>query len=1050
MNGSQTTTRLGTQPNGAIGVAGELQWNNSNGANSGMATLEILINGVRYAMLSTSDSSAGLNSPNGVFQPDNGSSISVDGNAETATQQPFVGDAFSSGRTYRPFTIRLPLSVTRVTSVQYLYRSNYNGGGADDDIRFRNIQINQCKASLRIQKVIGGGRVSATNQFTLSIADAGSTQASTTTTGTGTTVGNGTATLAPFTAGTVYTLSEVASGSTTLNSYDTSYACTNASSGTGTSMPSGAGTSFSLTPAAGDDVTCTLVNNLLPPSLSITKASNGPWTVGQPGAAYTLTVGNTGAVSTSGTITVRDQLPSGIGIRPASGFAAATGWTCSYSDEAAQSATTIVPNTGMLIACTSATALAAGGTAVLIIPVVVTSESPSSVVNYASVGGGGDAFNGGTAPTAGPSCSNAAHCASATTGVTASPPAPATCTVGTPVNLLATAPFQSNFFTDSTTETRTATLTATSGDYRLGTGNGGRFVVDMNWKWSPGYPLPSNAATMTLRVNGTNYATMTTQAGFAGYGTLVALNGASLFDGTTTLETNRVSNEDIWVTLPSSVTTITSVQMTYTAGSAADDFFFTGPAIYGCPAPADLSVTKTNTPAQGPSDLANDTYVPGETRSYSIVVRNGGPFGAQNVTVSDPVPAGISAGTVSWTCAATSGGSVCGAASGSGALNDTGLNLPSGAVATYTVTMTVPTGFTGALTNTVTVTPPSNVNDPNPANNTATDTDQAAARVTLSKLSLGGVGAFSLSGSNGVAPQTLTTTVAGTAVSGTSQVLTTAGIATTLTEASPPAGYVLSAINCTGLGGGGTATPDLAARSVTLDAAATASGANITCTFTNSRIPLLRLQKALPSGRAAAADQFTLNMTGMAGLTTTGSGSTATGVLTHSGITIGNSYTLSEGGAGATNLANYSSSYACTNALVGGQTPGGTGTSFSVTPVAGDDLTCTLTNTAILADLQVVKTASPPGAVQVGQVVTYTIVATNNGPAAAHGAKLTDTPVGLNCQIPSATATCTATAGASCPSATVPVASLTGSGITLPAFPNGGSVMLTMQCTVLP
>ncbi|WP_162277348.1 DUF11 domain-containing protein [Rhodoferax koreensis] len=466
--------------------------------------------------------------------------------------------------------------------------------------------------------------------------------------------------------------------------------------------------------------------------------------------------------------------------------------------------------------------------------------------------------------------------------------------------------------------------------------------------------------------------------------------------------------------------------------------------------PADLSVTKTNTPAQGPSDLANDTYVPGETRSYAIVVRNGGPFGAQNVTVSDPVPAGISAGTVSWTCAATSGGSVCGAASGSGALNDTGLNLPSGAVATYTVTMTVPTGFTGALTNTVTVTPPSNVNDPNPANNTATDTDQAAARVTLSKLSLGGVGAFSLSGSNGVAPQTLTTTVAGTAVSGTSQVLTTAGIATTLTEASPPAGYVLSAINCTGLGGGGTATTDLAARTVTLDAAATASGANITCTFTNSRIPLLRLQKALPSGRAAAADQFTLNMTGMAGLTTTGSGSTATGVLTHSGITIGNSYTLSEGGAGATNLANYSSSYACTNALVGGQTPSGTGTSFSVTPVAGDDLTCTLTNTAILADLQVVKTASPPGAVQVGQVVTYTIVATNNGPAAAHGAKLTDTPVGLNCQIPSATATCTATAGASCPSATVPVASLTGSGITLPAFPNGGSVTVTVRCTVLP
>lgn len=351
---------------------------------------------------------------------------------------------------------------------------------------------------------------------------------------------------------------------------------------------------------------------------------------------------------------------------------------------------------------------------------------------------------------------------------------------------------------------------------------------------------------------------------------------------------------------------------------------------------ADLSVTKTNTPAQGPNDLPDDTYTPGETRTYSIVVSNSGPFGAHGVTVSDPLPAGIT--SASWTCSGTADG-IC-TASGSGAINDTAVGLPVGATVTYLLTLTVPASHTGDLRNTVTVTPGSATTDPNLTNNTATDID--------------------------------------------------------------------------------------------------------------TRAPQLRLQKSLPTGRAVAADQFTLNMTGMASLTTTGAGNTATGVLAHSGAVAGTAYTLSETAAAGANLANYTTTYSCTNTLAGGQTPSGTGISFAVTPVAGDDLTCTLVNTAATADLQIVKTANPADALQVGQVVTYTIVASNNGPSAANGAVITDTPVGLNCAAPSATATCVATAGASCPGPTVPVSSLTGAGITLPLFPNGGSVTLVMQCTVLP
>ncbi len=123
--------------------------------------------------------------------------------------------------------------------------------------------------------------------------------------------------------------------------------------------------------------------------------------------------------------------------------------------------------------------------------------------------------------------------------------------------------------------------------------------------------------------------------------------------------------------------------------------------------------------------------------------------------------------------------------------------------------------------------------------------------------------------------------------------------------------------------------------------------------------PIIRLQKVLPGGRAVAADQFTLIISGANGpasVLTTGSGTTATGIATLSGGTAGTSYTLSEAGASGASLANYTTTYACTNALAGGQTPSGTGTNFNITPVAGDNLTCTLTNTLKLANITLRKT----------------------------------------------------------------------------------------------
>ncbi|MCO6180929.1 DUF11 domain-containing protein, partial [Ciceribacter sp. RN22] len=137
--------------------------------------------------------------------------------------------------------------------------------------------------------------------------------------------------------------------------------------------------------------------------------------------------------------------------------------------------------------------------------------------------------------------------------------------------------------------------------------------------------------------------------------------------------------------------------------------------------PADLAVTKTD---------ASETYTPGGTVTYTIVVRNDGPFGAMNALVNDPLPAGIT--TASWTCGNPTNGAVCGEASGSGAIVDQKADLPAGATLTYTATMTVPADFNGELVNTAQISSPSDVPDPDSGNNTATDTDDITS-ITLVK-----------------------------------------------------------------------------------------------------------------------------------------------------------------------------------------------------------------------------------------------------------------------------------------------------------------------------
>ncbi len=116
-----------------------------------------------------------------------------------------------------------------------------------------------------------------------------------------------------------------------------------------------------------------------------------------------------------------------------------------------------------------------------------------------------------------------------------------------------------------------------------------------------------------------------------------------------------------------------------------------------------------------------------------------------------------------------------------------------------------------------------------------TITNTARPTVTVRKTSLGAAGTFAFTGGNGIANHSITTITPGTPVAGPRHLLTTTGAVTTITEGPVPAGFTLHGITCTGLGTG-EATVTLGTRTVSLNAAATALGNAIECTFTNRRI----------------------------------------------------------------------------------------------------------------------------------------------------------------------------------------------------------------------
>lgn len=109
----------------------------------------------------------------------------------------------------------------------------------------------------------------------------------------------------------------------------------------------------------------------------------------------------------------------------------------------------------------------------------------------------------------------------------------------------------------------------------------------------------------------------------------------------------------------------------------------------------------------------------GSSPTWELVVANAGPSTANGARVVFAVPAGLSG--AAWTCTPAAP-ATCPAASGSGGI-DVLATLPPGASLRFRLTATVSAPIGASIVATASVTAPVGVVDPDPSDNTATDTD---------------------------------------------------------------------------------------------------------------------------------------------------------------------------------------------------------------------------------------------------------------------------------------------------------------------------------------
>ena len=342
--------------------------------------------------------------------------------------------------------------------------------------------------------------------------------------------------------------------------------------------------------------------------LSVSKSDSADPVNATASFSYTVSVSNAGA-STATSVSVSDTLPAGVGFVSASG----TGWTCGES--------------GRVVTCTRAS-LAVGA-------------APNITINVTAPSNGGSITN------------NASVSGSPTDPVAGNDSASEMTTVTAMADLSV-----------SKSDSADPVLAAGSFSYTVSVSNAGPSTAT---SVSVSDTLPSGVAFVSA--TGTGWT-----CGEAGG--VVTCTRSSLAVG-------AAPDITISVTAPSSggvITNNVSVSAMETDPVAGND---SASEMTTVTAVADLVVTKTD---------SVDPVIAGNNLTYTVTVTNNGPSDAQDVVVTDTLPAGVTVVSTSGCAEDPSGVATCMLGTIAASSSDQ-----------YTITVTVDSDTTGGLTNTAAV-----------------------------------------------------------------------------------------------------------------------------------------------------------------------------------------------------------------------------------------------------------------------------------------------------------------------------------------------------------